>query len=188
MEQIRAYFEKMTSMTDADWQFFSSKLERQEFPKGATVLSAGQTEQHLSFIEEGIIRFFVPGDDNDQTISFTFANEFVSAYDSFLTQTPCNYHVQALAKTVLWRLTFNDLQDVYAQTAIGNTIGRYAGEALYLACFRREISLLSDSAEERYLKLLGGQPHLLQHVPLKYIASYIGITPQALSRIRRRIY
>ncbi len=175
-------------MTDADWETFSSKLFRQAFPKKTVLLKSGQTEAHLSFIEKGIIRFYAPKVDNDITFSFSFANEFVSAYDSFLTQTPCSYQVESLNATVHWRRTYQDLQTIYTETEIGNTIGRYASERLYLENIRREISLLTDSAEQRYLNLFAEQPHLIRNIPLKYIASYIGITPQALSRIRRRIY
>lgn len=188
MEQIRTYFEKMVKMTDADWQKFSSKLSRLEFPKKTVLLKSGQTESYLSFIEKGIIRFYVPKVDNEITFSFSFANEFVSAYDSFLTQTPCGYEVESLTETVLWRLTYDDLQTIYTETEIGNTIGRYASEGLYLENIKREISLLTDSAEQRYLNLFSERPHLIRYIPLKYLASYIGITPQALSRIRRRIY
>jgi hypothetical protein len=79
------------------------------------------------------------------------------------------------------------LQEIYAETNIGNTIGRLASEDLYIKKSKREVSLLNQSAEERYLNLFKEQPHLLNHLPLKYIAAYIGITPQALSRIRKRI-
>lgn len=188
MEQIREYFEQTVSMTDKDWQFFSSRLVQQKFPKGTLLLQSGQTENYLSFIEKGIVRFYVPEAETEITFSFSFANEFVSAYDSFLTQDPCRYDVETLVETILWRLTYKDLQDIYAATAIGNTIGRYAGESLFLRNLKREMSLLIESAEQRYLNLLRDQPHLLQNIPLKYIATYIGITPQALSRIRRRIY
>ena len=188
MDQIRKFLEKKVRLSDADWQVFSSKLIRQEFPKRALLLKAGRTENYLSFIEEGIIRFYIPREENDFTFSFSFANSFVSAYDSFLAQLPCIYHVETLTKTVLWRVTYNDLQAIYAETVIGNTIGRYASEGLYLDNFQREISLLTDTAAQRYLKLLSQQPQVIQKIPLKYIASYIGITPQALSRIRRRIY
>ena len=87
----------------------------------------------------------------------------------------------------MWSVSFNDLQLIYAETNIGNTIGRLASEDLFVKKSKREVSLLNLSAEERYLNLFKEQPHLLIHIPLKYIASYIGITPQALSRIRKRI-
>ena len=147
----------------------------------------GQVEKYLSFIEKGIVRFYIPKEDNDLTFVFGFENSFISAYDSFLTQTPSTYHIEALSGTILWRLTYNDLQEIYTKTEIGNTVGWYASEDLFLRKSKRELSLLNNTAEERYLNLFREQPHLIQNIPLKYIASYIGITPQALSRIRRRI-
>jgi CRP-like cAMP-binding protein len=104
-----------------------------------------------------------------------------------LTQTPSTYNIETLTETVLWRLTFNDLQVIYNETELGNIIGRQAGEELFLKKQKRELSLLNLTAEQRYLNLFSEQPKLIQKIPLKYIASYIGITPQALSRIRSRI-
>jgi CRP-like cAMP-binding protein len=187
MEQIRHYFEDNFNLTDSDWQLFSSKLVKTEFQKKQLILKAGQTENYLSFIEKGIIRFYIPKEDNDLTFSFSFDNAFVSAYDSFVTQLPSTYHVETITNTVLWRLTYNDLQEIYSKTEIGNVIGRHASEELFLKKSNRELSLLNDTAEQRYLKLFSEQPKLIEKIPLKYIASYIGITPQALSRIRKRI-
>ncbi|WP_446681784.1 Crp/Fnr family transcriptional regulator [Chryseobacterium flavum] len=186
MEEIRNYFEKSVVMSDRDWERFSSKLEQQKFSKKQYLINTGQKENYLSFIEKGSVRFYIPGEE-DFTFSFSFAGEFVSAYDSFLTRNPCNYQIQALEDTVLWRISHQDLNIIYDETEIGDRIGRLASEKLYLSNFRRELSLLTQTAEERYLALFSEQPDLLKNIPLKYIASYIGITPQALSRIRRRI-
>lgn len=188
MEQIRQYFEKAVKLTDKDWEFFSSKLIKQEFPKNHHLLTVGQTEKYLSFIETGIMRFYVPKDENDLTFAFVFRHNFVSGYNSFLTQTPSIYNIETLTKTTLWRLTYSDLQNIYAETEIGNAIGRQASENLFLDKSKRELSLLNETAEQRYLNLFSEQPQLMKEIPLKYIASYIGITPQALSRIRKRIY
>ncbi len=187
MDQIRRYFEQAVSITDAEWNIFASKLICQKFRKKQKLLSVGDTENYLSFIEEGILRFYIPQPESEFTFSFSFDGEFVSAYDSFLTQNPSKYVVETLTDTVLWRISYNDLQHIYSQTKIGNEIGRLASEKLYLENFDREISLLTLTAEKRYLRLFKDQPRLLKQIPLKYIASYIGITPQALSRIRRQI-
>jgi CRP-like cAMP-binding protein len=95
--------------------------------------------------------------------------------------------VETLTQTTIWRLSFDDLQTIYQETEIGNTIGRKSAEDLFLKKSKRELSLLTQTAEQRYLNLFTEQPHLLKLIPLKYIASYIGITPQALSRIRKRV-
>lgn len=188
MEQIRHYFEKTVKLTDSDWQIFSSKLTKREFPKKYLLLKAGQVENHLSFIETGIARFYMPKEENDLTFAFAFHHNFMSGYDSFLTQTPSVYCIEALTKMSVWQLTYEGLHEIYEETEIGNAIGRQAGEELFLKKSKRELSLLHETAEQRYLNLFTEQPELLQQIPLKYIASYIGITPQALSRIRKRIY
>lgn len=187
MEQIKQYFEKIVKISDEDWQIFSSKLVRKEFPKKHLLLRAGQTENYLSFVENGIVRFYIPTEDNDLTFTFIFENEFMSAYDSFLTRQRSTYSVETLTQTTIWRISYNDLQIIYKETEIGNIIGRKAAEDLFLRKSIREIALLTQTAEQLYLNLFTKQPHLLQHIPLKYLASYIGITPQALSRIRKRI-
>ncbi|SNV36432.1 Cyclic nucleotide-binding domain [Chryseobacterium taklimakanense] len=188
MEQIRQYFEKNVRLTDKDWQFFSSKLIRKEFPKNYILLKTGQTENYLSFVKTGIVRSYIPKEENDLTFAFIFDNNFVSGYNSFLTQTPSSYNIETLTKTTLWRLTYNDLQSIYKKTEIGNTIGRQASEDLFLKKSQRELSLLNETAEQRYLNLFTEQPKLIEKIPLKYISSYIGVTPQALSRIRKRIF
>jgi CRP-like cAMP-binding protein len=187
MNEIRKYFESIVELTQSDWQVFSSKLVCKEISKKTCLLKKGQIERYLSFIEKGIIRFYIRGESEDKTFSFAFANNFVSAYDSFIAQQPCAYYVETLTDATLWSINYQDLQYVYEETGSGNKIGRFASEDLFLKKSKRELSLLHDTAEERYLKLFSEQPHLLQQIPLKYIASYIGITPQALSRIRKRI-
>ncbi|WP_461532006.1 Crp/Fnr family transcriptional regulator [Sinomicrobium sp.] len=187
MEQIRKYFERSFKLTDRDWQIFSSKLICRDFPKKHTLLKVGEVENKLSFIKTGIVRFYIPREENDLTFSFSFDNSFVSGYNSFLSRKPSTYCIETLAKTTLWQLTYDDLQEIYRETEIGNAIGRQASEELFLKKSQRELSLLNETAEQRYLNLFTEQPELIKDIPLKYIASYIGITPQALSRIRRRI-
>lgn len=187
MEEIKTYFEKLVPISDSDWLIFSSRLLKREFLKKEYIVIAGQKEKYLSFIEKGIVQFSIPASEDDLTFGFAFSGNFVSAYDFFLTQKPSGYHIKAITNTILWSISYEDLQYIYAETAIGNTIGRMASEALFLKKSKRELSLLTESAEQRYLNLFTEQPHLLQLIPLKYIASYIGITPQALSRIRKRI-
>ena len=92
-----------------------------------------------------------------------------------------------MTETILWKISREDLQEVYERTNSGNIIGRKMAENMFLIKSKRELSLLSKTAEERYLDLFSDRPKLLQQIPLKYIASYIGVTPQALSRIRKRI-
>lgn len=187
MGHIKAYYEQIIKLRQSEWEFIAARFERKVFAKNQIITRQGETEHYLSFIETGIVRFYIPGDEHELTFNFSFDKEFTSAYDSFLTQTPSEYALQALTETVTWQISYVDLQKVYAQTEAGNYLGRFASEKLFLAKSRRELSLLKYNAKERYLKLFSEQPDILKYIPLKYVASYIGITPQGLSRIRRQI-
>ena len=189
MKQLKLYLDKITSISSSDWNFFVSKLHRRIIAKKSVFLKVNQIENHISFIESGIVRLFIPKDNPEKeiTFGFSFKNQFVSAYDSFLTQSPSNYQLQALTETTLLSISYKDLQSVYKSTQIGNFIGRLTAEDLFLIKSKREQNLLNLNAEQRYLKLFKERPELLKSVPLKYVSSYIGVTAQALSRIRKRL-
>lgn len=189
LQQIRAHINQIAPISDTDWSFFTSRLQRRVIPKKAVFLELNEVEQHISFIESGVVRLYIPKENPDKeiTFGFSFKDQFISAYDSFLTQEPSAYQLQALTETTLLRITYADLQAVYQTTQIGNLIGRLTAERLFLLKSSREQNLLNLTAEERYLKLFQERPELLKVIPLKYISSYIGVTAQALSRIRKRI-
>lgn len=189
MEQIKAYLEQLATISKEDWDFFTSKLQRQIIPKKTIFLKVNEIENTISFVESGVVRLFMPKENPDKeiTFGFSFNNQFISAYDSFLTQKPSAYQLQALTETTLLSITHSDLQDVYKTTQIGNLIGRLTAERLFLLKSKREQNLLNLTAEQRYVKLFKERPELLRVIPLKYISSYIGVTAQALSRIRKRM-
>ncbi|TVZ51409.1 Crp/Fnr family transcriptional regulator [Dokdonia sp. Hel_I_53] len=189
MKEIRAYIEEFAKISNADWDLFSSKLVARSFSKKNIFLKAGTVEDHISFLQEGTVRLYIPKEDSDKeiTFGFCFENQFVSAYDSFLSRNVSSHAIQALTDIKLLSITYEDLQKVYEKTKIGNLIGRLTAENLFLDKSRRLQSLLDQSAEERYLSIFKERPHLIKEIPLKYISSYIGVTPQALSRIRKRI-
>ena len=189
MHQIKLYLDKIAPISNSDWNFFISKLHRRIVSKKSVFIKVNQIENHISFIESGIVRLFIPRENPEKeiTFGFSFKNQFVSAYDSFLTQLPSNYQLQALTETTMLSISYKDLQSVYKSTQIGNLIGRLTAEDLFLIKSKREQDLLNLTAEQRYLKLFKERPELLESIPLKYISSYIGVTAQALSRIRKRL-
>ena len=189
MQQIKSYLDQIATISQLDWDFFMSKLQRRVIKKKAIFLKINAIENHISFIEAGVVRLFIPKENpkKEITFGFSFKDQFISAYDSFLTQKPSAYQLQALTETTILSITYNDLQAVYNNTQIGNLIGRLTAERLFLIKSKREQNLLNLTAEERYTKLFKERPELIKVIPLKYISSYIGVTPQALSRIRRRL-
>ena len=189
LQQIKAYLDQIATISKSDWDFFTSKLHRRVIQKKTIFLKLNEIENYISFIEYGVVRLYIPKENPEKeiTFGFSFKDQFISAYDSFLTQRPSAYQLQALTETTLLSISYNDLQAVYKTTQIGNLIGRLTAERLFLIKSKREQNLLNLTAEERYLKLFKERPELLKVIPLKYISSYIGVTAQALSRIRKRI-
>lgn len=187
MQKIRNYFEQFVELNDYLWSLFTEKIEYQEYDKGVTLLKQGEIENYVYILESGAIRFFVPQVENDTTFGFGFEGHFFSAYDSFIYRSPCVYEIETLTKVKLWRMSHHDLNNLFDNIREGNSIGRKMAEQFFVGKQKRELSLLTKTAEERYYSLFKYQPKLIKEIPLKYIASYIGITPQALSRIRSRI-
>ncbi|KQS91407.1 Crp/Fnr family transcriptional regulator [Chryseobacterium sp. Leaf394] len=192
MEKLLSIYKTIDGLSHEEAQYHVSKFKKIIYPKKKLILKEGSTEDYLYFIDFGIIRFFVnkthPTEPSRQiTFSFIAENMFGSAYDSFITRTPCSYNVETVQETTVYRIHFDDLQELYARSPVGNYMGRISAENLYVRKTQREISLLVNSAEERYLNLVKTYPNFISDIPLKHIASYIGITPQALSRIRKRI-
>jgi CRP-like cAMP-binding protein len=189
LEQIKTYIDQIATVSKLDWDFFKSKLQRRIIPKKTIFLKINEIENHISFIESGVVRLFLPKENPEKeiTFGFSFKNQFVSAYDSFLTQKPSLYQLQALTEISILSISYKDLQEVYQTSQIGNLIGRLTAERLFLIKSKREQNLLNLTAEERYLNLFKERPELIKVIPLKYISSYIGVTAQALSRIRKRL-
>lgn len=188
MQLMHQFLKKQVGISDEDWLLFSSRFEQKIYPAKTFYLKAGETENYLTFVDRGLLRFYIEDKEgNDTTIGFSFEGWFMTVFSSFYTRKPSLYYGETLAETTLWRIHYDDLQEMYSRLKIVERIGRLATEQLLLLKSDRELSFLLKSAEERYLDLFHKAPHLLLQVPLKYLASYIGVTPQALSRIRKRI-
>jgi CRP-like cAMP-binding protein len=187
MEALRQFLEQLAPLTNEEWTLIKSRVHHATFPKRTVILYLGQTEQYLSFVQSGIVRYYLPKESDENTIGFSFPNSISCVYDSFLTQRPSIYQSETLSEVKLYRITYEELNEFYEILPHGNLIGRKINEQLFLGKSQRMLSLLDTTAEQRYLDLVREQPHFIQQIPLKYIASYIGITPQALSRIRKRL-
>ncbi|WP_130734232.1 Crp/Fnr family transcriptional regulator [Flavobacterium sp. J27] len=187
MENLLNILNTKITISEEDWLFISSKLQEKEFKKKDFIITTQNIEDKIYFIQEGIFRLYIELPEKDVTIDFGFPNNFLSSYSSFLTQTPSIACIQSLTKSKVIFITRKDLQEIYLHTQSGESIGRIFAEEFFRYKSKRELSFLKDSPTERYLNLVKEQPQLIQEIPQKYLASYIGITPQALSRIRAKI-
>lgn len=175
-------------MTDEQWAVFKEGMRIRSFEKGEIILRQGQTEAYLSMVLEGLTRHYVITDSGeDKSFDFSFQHEFNCAYASFIEQRPSRFFIEALQPTILASMPHGFLQHLYEAHPVSNKIGRIAVEQYYLWREERELSLLVDAAEDRYMRMVDKYPHYIHELPLKYLASYLNVRPESLSRIRRRI-
>lgn len=187
MDRLRKILNEKVEISEHDWKFIASKLQIKNFKKKEFLIQKNTVEQNLYFILEGVFRIFIELPEKDVTSDFGFPNKFISSYSSFLTQTPSVACIQSLTKSQVIYITREDLHEIYNNTTCGESIGRIFAEEFFMYKSKRELSFMKDTPTERYLNLFKEQQNLIQEIPQKYLASYIGITPQALSRIRAKI-
>lgn len=154
------------------------------FPRNHILLKQGRVEQHLYFIRKGLARAYA--DEKDDAISFWFGTEgdTIVSMASYVYQQPGYENVQLLEAGEMYEIKATDLQKLYQTNLEIASWGRRFAETELLKAEQRFINRLCRSAPERYKALLEQAPDLLQRVPLKHIASYLGITQVSLSRIR----
>lgn len=158
------------------------------FKKGEFLTEKGKINDKLAFVAKGYCRVYVIDlEGNEVTIHITGNVDFIGAISSFLMRTPSEEYVQAVTDTEVLTLTYNALQNLYNTSKSWEHIGRRIMERLFLSKQLRVISFITQTAEERYLYLLKKNPDLILNVPGQYVASFLGVTPETLSRIRARV-
>jgi CRP/FNR family transcriptional regulator, anaerobic regulatory protein len=185
---IKAYYKKLVPLLpDEVWQTLEDKLTVREIKKGEFLVRAGEVCRHVSFINYGMLRFYYLVDGKEICTGFIGNNEYASEYNSFLTQTPSAMYVEALEDTQVINLSYNDMQEGYENFSFFERFGRKMAEKLFVMQSSQITRLLTQTPEQRYQYVVKYQPDVIQHVPQYMIASYIGITPEHLSRIRKKL-
>lgn len=186
MHPFRAFISAYTPLSEADWQAIEACITRREAPPGTLLLESGQVCRSLYFLERGLLRFFVWKDGEDVTKFFTDAPYTLTAQQSFTSELPARENIEALEDCVLWEMPHADAFALLRIEAWSTFIRKLIQEVQGLL-----EAILEDfqtrTAEERYRGLLDHEPELLLRVPLRHLASYLGIAPQSLSRIRRQM-
>lgn len=185
--RIKEYYQRLVSLTEEEWQILESNFKVYQLPKNSIVHQAGKVCDEVYFVNKGIIRSYSKIEDREYIEAFFVEGDYLSDYSSFLTQSPGMSIIEALEETELIALDYASVQRLYKEIPALQKFGRLMAEFLFLLISERSNSLLFESPEQRYQKLVNKKSIILQRVPQYMIASYIGITPEALSRIRKRL-
>lgn len=186
-EKIKTYFSNFLPLETDDLETFFKKFTLKNFKKGDYFIKEGELCSEIGFIVKGCLICVYNKEGIDVIDEFSMENEFISDYRSLLDNKPAEKDVKCLEDTELLVIKGNDLNDLYNQKHSFERVGRIIAESLFKNWHQKAISLMLDSAETRYRKLINNKPTLLQRVPQYLIASYLNITPESLSRIRKKI-
>lgn len=154
------------------------------FSKGEFLIREGDIERSLHLVENGLLRVFRVSEFEEQIIRFGYSGDFMSSLSSFIKQTPSEFYIDSVRKTQVRSISRELFYSIVNEDA--TTLRSYAEMTEQLVCqqIEREVDLLTGSPAERLERVLKRSPNLFQEVPLKYIASYLRMTPETLSRIR----
>lgn len=155
--------------------------------KNGFLVEAGKVCRHLYFLERGAVCGFYYLNGKRVTHWFAFENDFFTSFHSFITQQPAVENIQALEGSVMWAITKNDLNVLLENFPEIERVLRLAYEKYYIRLEERFVNAQFKAAAERYEQLLQQAPHISERVPLGYIASYLGVSQETLSRIRSRV-
>lgn len=186
MHPFRKYIETYTPISNQDWEIIAAVLEKRVIAIDELILEEGKICRHLYFLESGLLRFFVWKDGRDVTKFFTKAPYSFTSQRSFNFKTPATENIQAIEKSVIWQIRHEDTFQLLELKSWNTFIRKLVQEVQY---YTEQIleSIQNETAEDRYRRMLKEGNPLLQRVPLKHIASYLGIAPQSLSRIRKKL-
>lgn len=171
-------------MSDECKERLASILRPKELPKKELLLRAGHICQHIYFIQKGLLRCFYYRNDVEISSWFMREGDVMVSVESFFGQKTSYESIQALEDCELYYISYKELQDIYRQFPEFNFIARVLTEKYYCLSEQRLYSIRMMRASERYEYLLEHHPELLLRVPAKYVASYLGITPEMLSKIK----
>lgn len=156
-------------------------------PKKTMLLSQGKICDKVYFIEKGIARAFYRKNSQEVTSWIMTEGDWIISVHSFYKQRPSYESVELLEDSILSSLGYEDLQSIYKDFPEFNFVGRVLTEYYYALSEERTFSLRLQTMEERYKALLNNHPEIFNRAPLKYIASYLGMTPETISRLRAKV-
>lgn len=180
--------QSLITLDQGEKDFITSLFKEKRYKKGDFFLAEGQICKHVGFITKGLMRYYINHDGEEKTYSFSQENQYVCNYESFIPQNPSLKVVQALEDTEILVISHTDLQLLYSNVRKGERFGRIAIEGVFLQLLLDINSLYTETPELRYETFLKNHSDLQQRISQYHIASYVGVKPQSLSRIRKRIF
>jgi CRP-like cAMP-binding protein len=186
MEQLTDFIRSQINIDDKVLEHILSNFKERVIAKDKFALKKGQIATEYFFIQSGGLRIYLDDQDRQVTAWIALENNFFTELSSLNHQTPTRFNIQAIEDTVLLTINKDKMEGLYQQFPEWQQFGRQIWETAFLKIIDGIIAFQTMTAEERYLMTMQGS-ELLNRIPLKDLASFLGITPTSLSRLRKTI-
>ncbi|MCU0430036.1 MAG: Crp/Fnr family transcriptional regulator [Cytophagaceae bacterium] len=184
--RLKTAFDPFFNAPIETWQDFAAAGSVITVSKNTVLKEAGTREKYFYFILEGSAAILLEKEDQLVCLDLVMENSFFADYMSLLQGAPSPLQTRCIEASRLLRMSREEYMQL-GSTEMGMILTRAAAESSYMAKQQQQIDLLTKTAEQRYLELLQFQPALIQRIPQKWLASFLGVTPQSLSRMRRQL-
>jgi CRP-like cAMP-binding protein len=174
-------------LSDEELFIFMQRLKPLKLKKYEFFLEPGKICRAMVIVQKGGLRYFSRSEKGEYTFAFSFEGDWLGDYESFLLQSPSQDYIEALEDCELYLISYSDMQSLYLQSQRFEKFGRLIAERLFIEAVKGKRNFMIQSAEDRYLDLIAAKPQILDRLPQHLIASYLGIQPQSLSRIRSKL-
>jgi CRP-like cAMP-binding protein len=187
MARLRSVLGAGAAIPSSEWRFFRSRLAPHRLAPRQLLLRQGERSDRVWFVAAGLLRIFRTEGTRQVTLGFDLEDRFVGAYDSVLSGEPASFSIEALEPCELWSFDRATLQRLYQRHRCWERVGRLQAERQLLRRTHKEVAIRSLRPAARYRQLVAQQSWILQRVPQYHVASYLGVSPETLSRIRARL-
>lgn len=182
-----SYFSRISPLSKEESEAIAESMQTKTFKKGEYLLQEGQISTNTYFILEGCVREYILTDGDEKTTNFFTEEQWAISLNNFAPENTAKHNWVCVEETTVVVGDEQQARALFKRFPRFETISRTIMEAAFLEQKEALSSYYTDSPEQRYLKLLKSRPGLIQRVPQYQLASYIGIKPESLSRIRKRI-
>ncbi len=184
IDNIKLY----ASLSEQEIQLLQNAVDKKVYTKNEIIFTEGNVSDEIYFITEGCVRLFYNVDGTDKTAFFYTEGQFICAGESYTFNIPASENYQAVEQTEIFVFTKSKIDVLLKEIPKFEIIARIATENELITCQKVIASFVTKSPEERYIDLLDKQGELFHRVPQQYIASFLGVSPETLSRIKTRVF